>query len=371
MRILHTVQLYEPRKGGSEEVVKQISERLAARGHKVTVATAADPRRTWTTLNGVEVRSFEVSGNAVLGIKGDAEGYRRFLRGADVDVMLNYAPQTWCTDIAFDLLDELRCRKVLVPCGLSGLKWPEFASYFADLPRHLKRYDALVYMSENYQDKRFGDEHGLGDKAVIIPNGAAAEEFDAETPPFRERFGITTPLMVLTVANHYEAKGHRRLVEAFKSLRREDATLVLIGNRVEHWWHGCFAWCRTQSLVNPRIKVLEGVPRPLVVSAYKEADVFALASEIECAPLVIYEAMAAGIPFVSTNCGNVKDNAPAGIVVDDPDDLGGALAELLDDPERRRRLGESGRASWRAAHTWEVIVDAYESLYERLIEERP
>src|SRR5687767_4036163 len=65
MKILHTVQLYHPHKGGSEEVVRQISERLVARGHDVTVATGWDPRRQSKQLNGVKIRSFKIMGNEV------------------------------------------------------------------------------------------------------------------------------------------------------------------------------------------------------------------------------------------------------------------------------------------------------------------
>ncbi len=39
MNILHTSEFYSPGVGGEQEVVKQLSERLAARGHEVTVAT--------------------------------------------------------------------------------------------------------------------------------------------------------------------------------------------------------------------------------------------------------------------------------------------------------------------------------------------
>lgn len=368
MKILHTVQLYEPAKGGSEEVIKQLSERLAARGHDVTVATASRPERSWNTMNGVSLAEFDLRGNIVLGVQGEVEEYRRFLRGFRGDVMLNYAAQIWSSDLAFDLLDHLSIRKVMVPCGYSGLADPRYKDYFRRLPNYLNKYDALVYMSENYQDKKFGDEAGLRDRAVIIPNGASREEFSSQSPAsFRESYGINTTYMVLTVANHHELKGHRRLVRAVKSLRRRDMTLVIIGEPLRPPWVDCYLWCRVQSAVSPEIRVLKGVPRELVVSAYREADVFALASDIECAPLVIYESMAAGTPFVSTNCGNVKDNESFGIVVDDPAKLNEGIEHLLESPQDRQRLGDAGRRAWEERFTWDMIVEQYEDLYARLV----
>lgn len=88
MRILHTVEFYRPSTGGAQEVVRQISERLARRGHDVTVATTALPERGRTRIAGVEIAEFEVAGSEAGGLRGDIEGYRRFVTGADFDVVL-------------------------------------------------------------------------------------------------------------------------------------------------------------------------------------------------------------------------------------------------------------------------------------------
>lgn len=366
MKILHAVQLYEPHKGGSEEVVKQISERLVSRGHDVTVVTGKDDRRTNPSINGVRVVEFDVSGNTVRGITGDAAGYRRFLLEARFDVGLFYAAQIWSTDVAMEILERVPWRKVLVPCGYSGLSQSSYSEYFRDLPERLQLFDALVYMSDSYQDYRFGQDHGLGAKAVVIPNGASAEEFDSDPPSFRDRYGIHTERMVLTVANHYYAKGHTQAIEAFRAAGDRDATMVIIGEGSWNPRGSCLLRC-TISGLRPRIRLFRGLSREMIVSAYKEADVFLFASEVECAPLVIYEAMASGTPFVSTDCGNVRDNSAYGIVVREPDDLAPALRQLLADAPLRAELGQKGRRRWQEAHTWDKITDQYEALYERLI----
>ena len=367
MRILHTVFAYEPDRGGSQEVVKQISERLAARGHEVAVATSPDRRRAWRCLNGVEVLSFNVGGNAVTGFTGDRRSYERFLLEFDGDVILNYAAQCWTTDLMLGLLDEIRCKKVMVPCGYSRLFDAAYADYFRRLPEYLSRYDALVYMSPNYRDKKFGDAAGLGEKAVIIPNGAAAEEFDAEPAPFRAKYGIDTKYMLLTVSNHYRLKGHARMFRALESLRRDDVTLVIIGEPPRAPWRGCYLSCRTRALTNRRVRVLTGLSRPDILAAYKAADVLLLASDVECSPLVIYEAMAAGLPFVATDCGDVRDNSAYGVVVDSPAGLTTGITELLSDEAKRRVLGQAGHHAWREFHTWDAITDAYEQLYRALV----
>ena len=67
MKILHTVEFYEPFKGGAQEVVKQLSERMVAMGHDVTVATTKLKERKSKNINGVKIEEFDISGNEVRG----------------------------------------------------------------------------------------------------------------------------------------------------------------------------------------------------------------------------------------------------------------------------------------------------------------
>ena len=132
MKILFTVEFYEPRKGGAEEVVKQIAERMAKAGNEVVVATTFFEGRDFDELNGVKIESFKISGNLVNGIKGskgEIERYKKLLRD-NFDVIFNYAAQSWTTDLTFDVLGKIKAKKVLVPCGYSGLKNPKYKEYF-------------------------------------------------------------------------------------------------------------------------------------------------------------------------------------------------------------------------------------------------
>src|SRR6185369_6972995 len=76
MKILHTVEFYSPSVGGAQEVVRQVSEQLASRGHHVTVATTNMPARRSGMTNGVHIEAFDISGNAVRGFKGETHRYQ-------------------------------------------------------------------------------------------------------------------------------------------------------------------------------------------------------------------------------------------------------------------------------------------------------
>ena len=369
MRILHTVEFYDPARGGAEEVVRQISEGLARRGHQVTVATTFVPHRRQRQLQGVKIEDFQIRGNAAFGMKGEVQRYRSFLLEERFDLMMNYAAQVWTTDMALPLLKFISAAKVLAPCGLSALRkwWLRllYAAYFNALPRYLHEYDAVVYHSRSTLDRAFGDRHGIGN-GVLIPNGAPRGEFAQRVCGFRKAFGLENCFLVLNVSNHHRIKGHYDLYAVLERAGQPNLRLAVIGDRPTGG-RSCFSRCEAEaSRSGGKIVLLEGVARPLVISAFFEADLFVLTSEVECFPLVILEAMAAGTPWISFPAGNVRE-LQGGLVVDSPRELAAAIGFLSNDPAARRLLGEKGRSSWQQSYTWDRILNLYESLYYRLV----
>jgi hypothetical protein len=154
MKILHTVQFYYPSVGGAQEVVRQLSERLVLLGHEVTVATTMLPNRNFTIWKGVKIEQFNISGSAVKGFSGEIEKYTKFLIESDFDIIMNYAAQQWATDLMLPLLNEIKSKKVLVPCGFSGLYLPEYTEYFENMKTLLKLM-MHVYIFLYVQGHRF------------------------------------------------------------------------------------------------------------------------------------------------------------------------------------------------------------------------
>ncbi|HLY25447.1 MAG TPA: glycosyltransferase family 4 protein [Aggregatilineales bacterium] len=385
MNILHTVQLYSPSVGGSQEVIRQISERLTQRGHAVTVATSSHPDRTDASLNGVKIEQFDITGNTVDGIRGQTRLYQEFLLDSRFDVMLNYAAQQWATDLVFPIIKSLRCRKVIAPCGFSRLFIPAYRGYFARLADDLRCYDHLVFHAEHYRDIDYARTQGLSHFSVI-PNGASEQEFDKPEEVFRSRHGIPTGVpLLLTVGSHTGIKGHRLVMQAFRQAQIGPSVLLVIGN--ESSKGGCArrcrwraAWMNLAGLGQKRIVLLDP-PRHDVVAAFQAADLFVFGSNIEYSPLVLFEAMASHTPFVTVACGNAAEIAAAGgggIVVPtveigqgmvdaDPQVFAREIEDLMHDPRHRKQLGENGYAAWKNRFTWENIASQYEQLYLRLL----
>ena len=385
MKILHTVEFYHPSVGGAQEVVKQVSEHLVKRGHTVTVATTKLAERTSHTVNGVQIEGFDIAGNAVGGFRGETARYQQFLIDSHFDLMMNYAAQQWATDLVFPLLDRLPYRKVLAPCGFSGLLNTQYAKYFEQLPNFMRQYDHLIFHSNIYRDIEFARKHSLG-HCTVIPNGASEEEFNHVDPTFRQRFRIPEDVpLLLTVGSHTGSKGHRLAIGAFRRARIGQAILIIIGNTLGG--KGCLPdcrirarWARLTSLGHKHVLLLNP-PRPDVVAAYHAADLFVFGSNIECSPLVLFEAMASKTPFATVACGNAEEivnwghggillptiHRSGGMVDAKPETMARAIEDLIMNPEERHRLAESGYQAWRERFTWDKLAGEYERLYQNIL----
>ncbi|MBM4053454.1 MAG: glycosyltransferase [Planctomycetes bacterium] len=370
--ILHTVEFYYPHTGGAEFVVQQLSERLVKRGYDVTVATSRLENRKAMEHNGVKIEEFSVKGSIGNGIYGsDVELYKHFLLTHPAGVVLNYAAQQWATDLAFSVIGATASRRVnvIAPCGYSALadsrtlRWPQFAAYFSNiLPKVLPLYAAAVYHSSIYKDYEFAQRCGLNN-SVIIPNGVSEEEFSIKPKiHFREKYHIATKYFGLCVANYYEGKGQERVIECVKQMNRQDFTMVFVGKEGDQ-----LSYLKAMS-VDLNVKYLADIPREDTLAAFHEADIFLFGSYIEASPLVIIEAKASKTPFVSTDCGNVREWK--GGVVCAPNEMAIHANRILNDEGLRKRLADEGWKEWKDKLTWESVVDKYEELYVRLFSEK-
>ncbi len=384
MKILHTVEYYHPSVGGMQEHVRQISERLCRMGHRVTVATSRMAEREKQEHNGVRIVEFAVDGNAVRGMTGEVEAYRRFLLQSDFDLITNFAAQQWATDIALQHLEQIKARKVFVPTGFSGLYLPEHKDYFESMRSWLHRYDMNIFLSDDYRDINFARAVGVA-KKVVIPNGAAADEFLSK-PDFdvRRKLGIPgDSFFILHVGTHTGIKGHAEAIAIFRRAKIKKATLLIVGNISSVH---CYRRCQRQKrffnlgpmrLVDGKRIIVAGLSRKETVAAYHAADLFLFPSNVECSPLVLFECMASRTPFLTTDVGNAAEIikwSGGGLVLPTlKDDHGysraeiGTGAEMLEkiyhDPEKRSAMSEAGFQAWRDRFTWEKIARNYEAVY--------
>jgi glycosyltransferase involved in cell wall biosynthesis len=176
-------------------------------------------------------------------------------------------------------------------------------------------------------------------------------------------------LRVLFVGWMLEAKGVPELLEAAAHYPEVDFTLI--GHR-----HTDFVESIEHQLeaASDHVEVLDPRPREDMIGLYGEADVFVLPTRREGFPMVVLEAMAAGLPVVATPVGAIPDvvrDGEEGIIVPTADApaLTAALGRLLGDPELRARMGERGRRRVEEVYSRGVVVRQLEAIYRALLDE--
>lgn len=375
MRILHTAATYSPSLDGVAEVVRNISERLARKGHQVDVATTAvGSEMANSEIRGVRVSRFSVKGNLTFGMRGEIDEYREFVRGNNWDVVVNHCVQVWSTDALLDEIPSYPWPSILVTHGLS-VDNPAFAEYYVKFPQRLSGYAEWIRVSDLSEERLFAEQFHLP-APHLITNGVDLEEWARPPLGLRRAWGIGEKPWVINISNHCRLKGHRQFFRLASRLYSAGANTTLIGGTYPMGQYalgsfgiqgGCAYECRLRTALSTRsIELRTNLTRPEVVSALREADVLVSTSRREANSLVLLESMAAGTPWVSFDVGSARDNV-GGVVVRDLDEMTEAVKELLRNPERRVALGRAGQARVASNHAWGPLVDQYEHAYKTVV----
>ena len=238
--------------------------------------------------------------------------------------------------------------------------------YRVELPRIIRyekqvmqNFDETWLISE--AEKRFllRDREVAGTELVIIPNGIDTERFRPSGPPVHQPVLIFVGHM--SVLHNVDAAEH--LVHDILPLVRAsvpDARLHLVGAEP-----------------SDRVLRLGKVPGVQVFGHVNDLNAGLSGAAVFAAPLrfaagiqnKVLEAMAAGLPVVTTSVVNEGLQADAGrhlIVADDPAAFAAAVVALLHDAERRQTLGRLGRDFVRTNYRWEDILERMKTIEQRV-----
>ncbi len=219
-------------------------------------------------------------------------------------------------------------------------------------------------------------EHLYGiQRCRVISNGIPTDRYARPQTPrkewrAREGFGENDVLFVC-VARFAPQKNHALLLRAFAQRPASDpnAHLVLVGDgtlreKLEEQVNN-LGLARQVHFLGLRTDI------PDVLGAM---DVFVLSSDYEGNPLSVMEAMAAGLPIVSTAAGGVPDlfeSGKEGLIVQpgDVQGLSNSMSFLLGNRELRQSLGMA--APRRARENFDVatMAQAYQEFYENLVDD--
>lgn len=214
--------------------------------------------------------------------------------------------------------------------------------------------------------------HVPADKIEVIANALderlAGPPAEPEVARIRDRYQLNAPFILYT-GNIKPHKNVDRLIEAFAILRRRghtDVKLLVIGDEISKYPNLRRLVHRHQ--LHPHVRFFGFVSDDMLAVLYRLATVFVFPSLYEGFGLPPLEAMAAGVPVITSNVSSLPEVVgDAAILIDplDPDAIADALARVVADPDLRADLIRRGRERVKA-FSWERSVARIRDVYHEV-----
>lgn len=176
---------------------------------------------------------------------------------------------------------------------------------------------------------------------------------------------------LLSVANLVPGKGHRVLVDALAGITDRSWNLTCVGSleRDAEFAREIQAEVRARGLQD-RIVFTGALDEAELAAHYNRADVFVLPTLLETYGMAVADALAHGLPVISTTTGAIPElvGDRAGLIVAPGDTLAlrGALALVMDDRQVRRRFTAGARQVRGQLRSWDTSVEKFASALGQL-----
>ncbi|MBF0625486.1 MAG: glycosyltransferase family 4 protein [Magnetococcales bacterium] len=363
LHILHT----EASEGWGGQEIRILTEAagLIGRGHRVELVCTPDSTILRAAPGyGVPVTALPIGRKNWRGW----QALREFLIRRQPDVVVSHSStDSWLTAIARLSLPHppplVRLRHISAPVPHNALtRW-----------LYLRASRQIVTTGEALKQTLMRDNGYPPERLVSIPTGIDLTRF---TPGNRAAARAATGLpaagpLLGIIATLRSWKGHDDLLDAFALLARDSPhpTLVIVGDGPR------------QAAIEARIanhglgqRVILAGKQTDVVPWLRALDIFVLPSYAnEGVPQALMQAMACGLPVVTTPVGSIPEIIEPGVTgllvpPRDPPCLARELALLLNDPHRRAMLGAGALAMARWRCGLEIMLDRMEDLLRRVVQ---
>ncbi|MER3446606.1 MAG: hypothetical protein C4291_07060 [Candidatus Dadabacteria bacterium] len=201
-------------------------------------------------------------------------------------------------------------------------------------------------------------KHSPDTNVAVIPNGIDINKFQINWNKKRR---------ILLVSRMFERKGIQYFLRALDGLDIEH-DINIVGD-------GPYLRALQQMAINLKVKVrfcgwLENTSRELK-ELFETSSIFVFTSESENFPIVLLEAMTAGMAIITTkDTGCAEVVGDAGLLINSRDHVAirEALNRLISNPELCRELGQAARSRVEKNFTWSVIAKRYIDIYSKFME---
>jgi len=231
----------------------------------------------------------------------------------------------------------------------------------------INKSDAVTAVSQSLKNDTY-KLFGINQEIEVIPNFLNAEHEAVEiSPELRREYADTNERIIIHMSNFRPVKRILDIIEVFARVQPAVASkLILLGDGPER--SRAEQKCRELN-ISEHVTFVGNLKHPQELLSI--GDLFILPSESESFGLAALEAMASGLPVISTNTGGLPEVNRHGVTgmmsdVGDIDDMVKNCIYLLEDTQRLAKF--KGQAK-RRAHDFSIdkILPLYEQLYQQVI----
>ena len=271
-----------------------------------------------------------------------------------------------------------RAKTICTIHDLAYKKFPELlesrvSAWDAFVQRSARTADAIITPSEHSRHDIM-EMFGIAEERIHVVRIPASASFsyqknEAQDIFVKEKYDLTHPYM-LFVGTFEPRKNIPALVKAFEVFKQEwkaPTDLVLVGKK--GWLYEKTFAAIAASPCKTSIRYFHYVPEEELASLYRQALCFVLPSLYEGYGSPILEAMASGIPIITSNNSSLRELADGvALLVDptNPADMSEAMLMLAKDEVRRVEMRQRGLhviQQYTPAATAKAVLDVYERVF--------
>lgn len=222
-----------------------------------------------------------------------------------------------------------------------------------------------VIVTSSWTRRRLADYGVEPARVAVVPPGV-----DRGTVVSREP---SSTVRLLTVATITPRKGHTILVEALARLKALDWSLRCGGSLdLDPVCASALGAQIEQAGLSDRITLLGELSPGRIRSEYANADLFVLPSYLEGYGMALAEAIAHGLPVVSTTSGAIPDTVPCAasrlVPPGNVDALTDTLGQLIRDPSARLELSSGARDAAESVSTWRQAARGFAAVLNESVQ---
>lgn len=355
MKIALVTTSFLPVTGGAEVLVHNMARHWSEQGHEVWVLNTTTDQPGSEEMRYRVVRYPYLRGSSLLRqgthrfpfANYGAHVLKRALRAIGPDVIsghFGYPVGIWLSRIK-------PVPKFLITCHgpeLWDTPWGYRRRYHIDsvLAQAMNASAGAVAMSR-YAREQMEAMGVRAEKIVDIPNGIDVKRFRRRIDlDLRARLGVPPEaVLVLSVGRNAAQKAYDVALRVFSKAAKQstDVYYAIVGSGATKLASQCSGWSGCE-----RVVLSDGLYGDDLAALYQQADIFLSSSIAELCPLVVLEAIAAGLPAVVTRVGGSEDiirEGQNGFLAEpgQEDTMAEALGKLIDDAELRRRIAANNR----------------------------